>query len=1226
MFWTIGKFEAWYQLRSPYLWLWALLSLGLTASIFIFEPMRINLGTSIVLTSANGFFPLFAGIAIAMIVPMTGMMGPAVVRDVLLGSGELLRATRLTRSGYVFGRFAGAFGAIFFVYALHVPVVWLAAHFPGLPVDKYPSFDLFPLLQPAAIMATTLLVIAAIVFGIGTVTRSALVSYIVVALLIAGWIFALTKVQFGGFEALRNGIDWTGISSVIIGNQTSAIHERNTDLLVLTNDFYANRALWLGVGLAAVAIAWLLQGVRGGLWGNRRLDAASGILAPEAGPLKPYQAQLDYAAKRAQFSARVGLDLKRVLFSPAYAVLMVGGLCLVWLSVTNLGIIEDHTIEPVTRLLAKELQTPISILLLILAPVFASELVWGDTDRKIHELVDVTPTSNWAYVIPKVFVIYVASLIFIAASCCVGMAIQAVKGFPLFEVGKLTLWLALPMAGGAFCFAVLGVACQCLSSNKIVGWGVYLVFTLGAGILSEYVGWDHALLGYGFTGEVPLSDFNGQAQFWANAAWLDLHWTLVACVLIILSVLMWRRGSEQRLKPRLALLPVNLRSREGVALAVGIVACVASGSWIFYNINVLGTYLTEAGYEKWQVANEQDLAPLEGMPGPTVTGVTINVDIRPKTVRATANGVLTIENRTAQPLDKMVFNHSGVTLEAASMPGATRGEEIKNYGVEIWTLTTPLKPGESRQLTFETSIDGNSVAESNPETAVVPNGSFIDSRQLVPTLRIDRDTWLTEYDDRKNHKLPEKRPVPTAMLDEMQYTPGSGWIDADITISTDTGQIPIAPGLMVAETIKDGRTTRRYKPPVRIVNMFSLQSANYMVKRDTVALANGNVALEIYYLPGFTRNLDWMMTCMKASLKSLSSRFGDYPFQVLRIVQTPGYNAEGFAAQALAGTVPFYEDGGWLQTNVSQTGPGNLSEVIAHEVAHMWWGHQVAPSNQPGALLLTESLAELSSWVVATDQFPALTALPSGSAHSDYEFGRGQEKIGEPTLAQMDSQKYLAYDKGPLALSVVRDQIGHAKFDAVLKSFVARFAFADAPFPNAQDLLTSLREAAPPSLSNSIRDLFEDRVKWKSEASKLTISGTPATEWRINVSAAAWTEHLDAQGKVERAAGIKNAELSAMKATKCSPEYLKDVPFSGTPDEILKTQNACAIFIRIEDFRADFRPSQTTYTFRIRKTDRPVGVQFGNQYVRPDDQPQTNSPNGDSFFPPQGFLPLKAPE
>jgi ABC-2 type transport system permease protein len=1208
MFWTISKFEAWYQLRSPYLWLWALLSLGLTASVFIFEPMRINLGSSIVLTSANGFFPLFAGIAIAMIVPMTGMMGPAVVRDVLLGSGELLRATRLTRSGYVFGRFAGAFAAIFFVYALHVPVVWLAAHFPGLPVDKYPAFELIALLQPAAVMASTLLVIGAIVFGIGTVTRSALVSYIVVALLIAGWIFALTKVQFGGFEALRNGIDWTGISSVIIANQTSAIHERNTGLMVLAKDFYTNRALWLGVGLAAVAIAWLLQGVRGGLWGNRRLDAASGILAPEAGPLKPYQTQLDGAAFRTQFGARIGLDLKRVLFSPAYAVLVVGGLFLVWISVNNLGIIEDHTIEPVTRLLAKELQTPISILLLILAPVFASELVWGDTDRKIHELVDVTPTSNWAYVIPKVFVIYVASLIFIAASCCVGMAVQAVKGFPLFEVGKLILWLGLPMAGGAFCFAVLAVACQCLSSNKIVGWGAYLVFTLGAGIMSEYVGWDHPLLSYGFTGEVPLSDFNGQAQFWANAAWLDLHWTLVACVLIILSVLMWRRGSEQRLKPRLALLPVNLRSREGVALAVGIVACVASGSWIFYNINVLGTYLTEAGYEKWQVANEQDLAPLEGMPGPTVTAVTINVDIRPKTVRATAKGVLTIENRTAQPLGKMVFNHSGVTLDAASMPGATRGKEIKNYGVEIWTLTNPLKPGESRQLTFVTSINGNSVAESNPETAVVPNGSFIDNRQLVPTLRIDRDTWLTDYDDRKKHKLPEKRPVPTAMLDEMQYTPGSGWIDADITISTDTGQIPIAPGLLVSETIMDGRTTRRYKPPIKIVNMFSLQSANYMVKRDTVALANGPVALEIYYLPGFTRNLDWMMTCMKASLKSLSSRYGDYPFQVLRIVQTPGYNAEGFAAQALAGTVPFYEDGGWLQTNVSRTEPGNLSEVIAHEVAHMWWAHQVAPSNRPGALLLTESLAELSAWVVATDQFPALKVLPSGSAHSDYEFGRGQEKIGEPTLAQMDSQKYLAYDKGPLALSVVRDQMGHARFDAVLKSFVARFAFADAPLPNAQDLLTALDGQASPNIQPLITKLFRERTRWESEISKGSFSGSAQSGWIVRVTAASWTAAFDELGKVTQKLGIGSTNIRTTTVLQCDPESLKRIRIPAN------SAFNCFSDVPNEQFEAVLGANQQPYQFKSTKSQAPNRIELDDAYLYPD-KPDISRPNSSSFFP-----------
>lgn len=1210
MFWTIAKFEAWYQVKNPYLWLWALFSLAMSASIFIFEPMRLDLGSSIVGTSANSFFPVFAAIAIGLIVPMTGILGPAVVRDLQMNSGDLLRATRLTRAGYVLGRFVGAFGAIGFIYALHIPVIWLACHFPGLPVDKYPSFQLMALLQPAAIMATTLLATAAMSFGIGTITRSALVSFIVVALLTAGWGFALTKIQFGGFEGMRNAVDWTGVSSVIIANQTQAIYERNTNLLVLTHDFYVNRAVWLSVSLIGIAIAWVLQGVKGGLWGNRRLDAASGLLAPEIGALKQYRTTPNSAALRTQFGARFVLDLKRVLFSPAYAVLVVGGLLLVWLSVTNLGGFEDRTIEPVTRLLAKELMLPIALLILILSPVFASELVWGDMDRKIHELVDVTPTSNWAYVVPKVFAIYFASLLFIVASCCVGMAVQVAKGFPLFEIGKLIQWLVLPMAGGTFCFAVLAVACQALSSNKMVGWGAYLAFTVGTGILTDYVGWDHVLLSYGFTPEVPLSDFNGQAQFWANAAWLDLHWTLVACVLITLSVLLWRRGNERRLKPRLALLPANVRSLTGSALAVAVVVTLLSGSWIFYNVNVLGTYLTEKGYEKWQVANEQDLAPLEGLPGPTVTPVTINVDIRPKAVQATAKGVLTIENRTTQPLSKMVFNYSGLTLDKASMPGATRGKEFKNYGVEVWTLTTPLKPGESRQLAFESSIDGKSVGESNPETAVVPNGTFIDSGQLVPILRIDRDTWLTDYDDRAKYKLPEKRPVPTAMLDEMHYTPGSGWIDADITISTDTGQIPIAPGVVVSERIKDGRTTRRYKPPVKIVNMFSLQSATYLVKRDMVTLDNGPVALEIHYLPGFTRNLEWMMTCMKVSLTSLSNRYGDYPFKVLRIVQSPGYGKDGFAAQALAGTVPFYEDGGWLQTGVSQTEHGTLSQVIAHEVAHMWWAHQVSPSNRPGALLLTESLSELSAWLVAMDQFPTLKYLPTGSANSDYAFGRGKEEIGEPTLAEMESQKYLAYDKGPLSLVVVRTAMGKETFDSVLKDFVTQFAFSDASNPTAGDLLTRFDKQVSPDTQDLITKLFRQRTRWENIIFDGSFAGSAKAGWIIKVTAAWWTAAFDELGKATQKTGIGKASISTTRVLGCDPVTLKLIEKAVNFDR----NQPCFSEIPNERFDAVLSEKPQSYQFKSLKTETPNRIELGDAYLYPG-KPDISRANSMSFFP-----------
>lgn len=1222
MFWTVARFEAWYQLRNVYLLAWAFLSLTVTATIFLFEPMRIDPGGSLIATSANYFLPTFLAIVIGLMIPMTAILGGAVVRDLQLGSGELLKATLLTRSGYVFGRFLGAFLPIALIYLLHILLIWLVCQSPSLPIDKYPDFKLAALLQPAAIMATTLLFTACILFAVGTLARSALVSYIIVALMIGAWVFTLTKVEFGGYEEMRHILDWTGYASILIANDTLSIHERNTALFTLSPDFFRNRILWLSVGGFSLFSAWLLQGARGGLWGNRRVDADAGQLSPETGRLKRHQTKMDLAALRTQIWAKLTLDLKRIVISPAFGLLIAGSIYLFWTVANNTGSFGDRGIEPVTRLLVKELYSPSLLLIVLTTSIFASELVWGDTDRRIHELIDVTPSGTWVYVFPKLAVICFATMTFVLVGSAVGLAAQAAKGYPLFEVGKIALWLWLPLALSIFQFSALALFCHCVTPNKVWGWLVYFALAIGVSLVADLIGFGHVLLDFGLIGLPPLSDFNGQAHFWKNNAWLQLHWTLIAGIFLLSAVLMWRRGVEQRLKPRLLTLPMVLRSRSGIALAIICLTSFASASWIFYNTNVANSFATDRDYKKWAAQLERDLAPLEARPGPTIIAIKLEVDIRPKTVTATANGTLTLENRTGRPLAQFILNHSSITLVSATMPDAKLMQEVKDYGIAIWTFTKPLQPGEKRNLSFKTLLDGNTVAVTDPLTAVVSNGSFIESTQLVPSLRIDRDSWLSVVKERKKEGLPEKRPLPQAMLDENYYTPGSGWVDADITVSTDIGQIPIAPGILVRETIKDGRVTRQFRPPVKIKNLFAIQSANYVVMREQIQLENGPVDLEIYHLPGFNRNLQTIMTAMKGSLKTFTKLYGPYPFGVLRIVQTPSYGAEDIAAQAYAGMVPFYEDGGWLQIIEADGYQNDLAETTVHEVAHMWWGHQIAPPMRPGVLILTEGLAEMTSWVALKELVPNSSyGTLMGQALRTYEFKRGKEKQGEPTLVMMEGEDYLAYGKAPLALHTLREEMGPEIFDAALLSFLERYRFSDRPYPNVEDFLNTLRRAAEPSLYPLIDQLFNERVTWNSAISRLETSKQKGSGSHVKISAAAWTESLNEIGEVVRNTAIGRAPIRFFDSVPCDKEKLDEIKRLNDVSDNKALQSNCYMSAEAAAFGAELTRSLKYFQFTL-----PEGMWVGSARVGDAEmfagKGAVNSrAHVSAHFPPGDFLP-----
>ena len=60
---------------------------------------------------------------------------------------------------------------------------------------------------------------------------------------------------------------------------------------------------------------------------------------------------------------------------------------------------------------------------------------------------------------------------------------------------------------------------------------------------------------------MPLSDMNGAGIFWQGAWTFRLYWGAFAVLLLVAAHLLWRRGTEMRLKPRLARSRGALRAR-----------------------------------------------------------------------------------------------------------------------------------------------------------------------------------------------------------------------------------------------------------------------------------------------------------------------------------------------------------------------------------------------------------------------------------------------------------------------------------------------------------------------------------------------------------------------------------------------------------------------------------------------------------------------------------------
>ena len=200
----------------------------------------------------------------------------------------------------------------------------------------------------------------------------------------------------------------------------------------------------------------------------------------------------------------------------------------------------------------------------------------------------------------------------------------------------------------AFSFEVFAL----YERGQVVEAALYVVASVALGS----AGFEHNLYNYGGTPPVPLSDLNGMSRFWVGAAWLQVYWSGFALMLAVAAYVLWRRGVTTALRPRLA---TARRKLKGPALGLGLTGLLVwtgSGAWIFYNTNVLNSYVPATEREAQLAAYEKALVHYADLPQPTVTDVTLAVDLFPRETRAVTRGSYRLENRSAAPIAEVMWS------------------------------------------------------------------------------------------------------------------------------------------------------------------------------------------------------------------------------------------------------------------------------------------------------------------------------------------------------------------------------------------------------------------------------------------------------------------------------------------------------------------------------------------------------------------------------------------
>jgi hypothetical protein len=782
-------------------------------------------------------------------------------------------------------------------------------------------------------------------------------------------------------------------------------------------------------------------------------------------------------------------------------------------------------VYPVTRVMIQTLLEQFTTIPLFIAAFYAGELVWRDRERRIYEIIDATPSPDWALLIPKILAIALILLAMGMVSIGAAIAVQLLKGFTAIEYLKYFTWFLAPWFLTMVMYAVLAVFVQTLVPHKFVGLLIMLLYFVAETILPT-MGFESHLYIYGTTSPTPLSDMNGLGRYACYAAWYRLYWAAGAVILTVLAWGLWRRGPSAPLMVRIKRLPWRLAGPAGAIMCAAAVTMSGLGGWIYYNNFVLNDFPTFNQTQRWQADYEKALLPYEAHPQPHITDIKLDVDLYPDQLRAVTRGSYVIMNKTAKPLRDVYVQWAhptvtkdftgtmiepGLKMISLDVPGARVAKEFPEYNFRIYRYDKPMAPGERRAIRFETVRAQRGFRNSGNEDRIVGNGTFLNNYALTPNLGVTRWQLLQDRATRRKYGLSPELKLSRLEDDKARaftyVRHDSDYVNADVIVRGPADQVLVAPGQRLSQQRIGARQVVRFRTDAPILNFFSIQAAKYAVRKDRW----NKVDIEVYYHPTHSYNVERFLRIAKDGLSYYSKNFSPYQFKQFRIIEFPVYNN---FAQAFPGSVPYSEGAGFITRIDDKDGVDFIAYVTAHELAHQWWFHQVTGADMEGSTVLSETLAQYSAIMVMEKRYgEAMIRRFLKRGMEGYLMSRGKENVAEPTLERVQEQAYVRYQKGGNVMYLLKDQMGEAAVNRALANLIKQFAFKGPPYPTGRHLVNLLRaEARTPIQHQLITDLFQHVTLYDLKVSDAQASKRADGKWTLTMMVEAHKRYSDGKG------------------------------------------------------------------------------------------------------------------
>lgn len=423
---------------------------------------------------------------------------------------------------------------------------------------------------------------------------------------------------------------------------------------------------------------------------------------------------------------------------------------------------------------------------------------------------------------------------------------------------------------------------------------------------------------------------------------------------------------------------------------------------------------------------------------PTFQKIHLNID--PDTPEY--SGVTEIEVNITKPVKRVGFYQLDLAVESAEL---VQGRSITPLAIEEdeydinWGIATRDVPVGTYTLRIEFSGKVNTSSD----------GMYLSSFE-------NKNYIFTQFED-----MHARRAFPS--FDEPSFK-----IPYQMTITSPAHQVVVSNTPVEKHEVKDGMQTVTF---MKTKPMPTYLIAYTVGPFDSVELTGLKVPGKIYVPKGYADKTKFVVKHTPEILTALEDFFGiEYPYRKLDFVAVPNFT---HGAMENAGLITYRDSLLLLEDEpglAERSGPLN---VIAHELAHQWYGNLVTMAWWDD-LWLNEAFASWMASYVMMELYPELNfrdrIIQEGAFSADASpTVKPVKKVVKSQPDVMDGLG-LNYSKGESILQMIESLIGTDNFRTGIRAYMKKHAWGNT---QADDLWAALDKVSDFNLSAMMKAYLE---------------------------------------------------------------------------------------------------------------------------------------------------------